>query len=144
MKKFALVVPLSEDLKHVALVEKLGLVPSFIAGKIHFPGGPVADGESAEHCAVRSLREETGLRVPQSALSRIAYQHKKGEFELTVFAVCVPTFAVEGTVKDEVELKYTLEALRASVAANPDRYVEDVLQYVELALMEFNALAESE
>lgn len=141
MKKFALVVPLSEDLQRVALVEKLGLGPSFVAGKIHFPGGPVAEGESAEHCVVRALREETGLRVELNALSRIAYQHKKDEFELTVFAVCVPSFDTEGTARDEVELTYTLDALRASVAANPDRYVEDVLQYVELALMEFHAFA---
>ncbi|MEX3984099.1 NUDIX hydrolase [Paraburkholderia sp. EG287A] len=141
MKKFALVVPLSEELKRVALVEKLGLGPSFVAGKIHFPGGPVGENESPEHCVVRALREETGLRVDASDLVRIAYQHKKDQFELTVFAVRVPNFDAEGTVKDEVELTYTLDALRASVAANPDRYAGDVLQYVELALMEFHEFA---
>jgi mutator protein MutT len=130
-----MVVPLTEDLKHVAMVEPLGAGPAFVAGKINFPGGKVEEGESAEHAAARELLEETGIRVAPHQLVQIAYQFKKGDYELTVFTVVVENFDTLGTVHDEVELKYEVDTLRASVAAQPERYVADVVTLLDLALM---------
>lgn len=135
MQKYAMVVPLTADLKHVAMVEPLGAGPAFVAGKINYPGGKVEEGESAEHAAARELHEEIGIRVAPHELVQIAYRFKKDDYELTVFAVVVENFNTVGTVHDEVELKYHVDALRESVSAQPNRYVADVLTLLDLALM---------
>jgi 8-oxo-dGTP pyrophosphatase MutT (NUDIX family) len=140
MQKYSLVVPLSEDFKRVALVEKLGRGPSFVAGRANYPGGKHEPGESAEHAAVREFREETGLKVEVSDLERIAFYSKKDDYELTVFAVRIPSaqFEEAHTTTDEVVVKLDVEHLRETALADPHRYVPDILTLLDLAFVALN------
>jgi 8-oxo-dGTP pyrophosphatase MutT (NUDIX family) len=125
MQKYVLVIPFSHDFERVALVEKLGRGPSFVAGRANYPGGKQEPGESPEHAALRELQEETGLQVT---------------LELMVFAVRLPgaEFEHAHTTTDEVVVKIDVAHLRETAAADPKRYVPDIIQLLDLAFVALN------
>lgn len=140
MQKYVLVIPFSHDFERVALVEKLGRGPSFVAGRANYPGGKQEPGESPEHAALRELQEETGLQVTLENLKPIAFYSRKDDFELMVFAVRLPgaEFEHAHTTTDEVVVKIDVAHLRETAAADPKRYVPDIIQLLDLAFVALN------
>ncbi|HDR9105437.1 TPA: hypothetical protein QDB04_002278 [Burkholderia vietnamiensis] len=141
--KFVLVVPLSQDLKKVVAREQLGEGPAFIAGKVHFPGSFIILGESEYVAAARALKAETGLAVQPNELKHIAYRAKKGEYELTVFAVRVQNLANVESKAGEVTVVQDVDAVLADASAHPDWYEGEVLSLLRLARMQFQEMADA-
>jgi mutator protein MutT len=140
MQKYVLVLPFSFDFERVALVEKLGRGPAFVAGRANYPGGKINKGESPEAAAVRELEEETGLKVAVADLERIAFYSKKDDYEMTVYVVRVSAeqFEHAHTTTDEIVVKMDVAHLRETAAADPKRYVPDLIPLLDLAFVALN------
>ena len=59
---------LDQEREHVVLLTKTK-GPAFLVGKDNFPGGKMEPGESPAQAAIREVREETGLLIPEDNIA---------------------------------------------------------------------------
>lgn len=59
-----------------------GPTAKYNPNKYGFPGGMLDEGENLDDCAVRELREETGISVNKNQLSNIVLKYESGHKRL--------------------------------------------------------------
>jgi 8-oxo-dGTP diphosphatase len=90
------------------------------AGKVNAPGGRLEHGESIEHCAIREVREEVGVRVAAlERLGELRFQFSDG------YSTWVTVFRTAVATGDPVETEEALPFLCALDAIPYDEMWED-------------------
>lgn len=119
MSNYALFILFSKDMERLVLVGKT-TGPEHLAGRLCFPGGPVADGGSPERAAYRGLFQETGVQN----VSGINYLGKWSAEKGDIHVVTATTDRIETAITvagDAVYALRTADVLRG-LATNPERF----------------------
>lgn len=78
-----------------------------MAGLWEFPGGKVETGETPEHCLVRELDEELGVRVAARDLAPFAFaSHAYEEFHLLMPLYLCRAFAGKPQAREAAEIRW--------------------------------------
>jgi 8-oxo-dGTP pyrophosphatase MutT (NUDIX family) len=107
--------------------------PSFLIGKLTFPGGKVEVGEDFKVAASREMLEETGLVVPLSSWHSVTVKEFEG-YSVTVFATTSTSFLEAKTCEDEVVEHFCIKKHLTDAVKQPSRYAPDFLTILELSL----------
>jgi 8-oxo-dGTP diphosphatase len=86
-----------------------------LGGFWEFPGGKLATGESPEACAVRELREETGV-VARALARRDTIVWEYPERSVVIYPVECAWVSGEGELVEVAELRWVSRAELASLA----------------------------
>lgn len=91
---------LDEEREHVVLLTKTK-GPVFLVGKDNFPGGKMEPGESPFQAAIREVREETGLRIPEHGIALLREDGDAGYRLYTLVAVVPRSVLFTATTMEE-------------------------------------------
>ncbi|MFY2597512.1 NUDIX hydrolase [Achromobacter xylosoxidans] len=125
--KYVMTVVLSDDGQYaIGLVKSKG--PAKLIGKITFPGGRMAPGESPRTAAARELLEETGVHVTEDRLVNIANSE-----EMAVFAARSSDVLKAFTREQEEVLVLAVPRQLEYRRRHPDAYVPEFSIFLEAA-----------
>ena len=116
---------LDEEREHVVLLTKTK-GPAFLVGKDNFPGGKMEPGESPAQAAIREVREETGLLIPEANIALLREDGDAGYHLYTLVAVVPREVLLTATTMEEepVRIQSIASALQqwreAPQSAAPD------------------------
>lgn len=131
MNKYASMLMLSPDLKHVVLLEKNR--PSFLAGKLCPTGGREEDGETPAQAAAREHEEEAGVKTQEDDWVLYAVSNTP-ESVMNCFCCVSSDYVHAKTMTDEpVTIMLISDVLRLAIES-PERVAPDLIALIGLAL----------
>ncbi len=115
--------------RHEILLIKRGKAPNY--GQWMVPGGTLEWGESLEECAVREVREETGVEIEIETFVEIIEAIQRGGADFHYVIMDFAARAVSGTPKASSD---ALEAVWAGLdALAPYRLSKELLAVIDKA-----------
>ncbi len=103
---------LDEEREHVVLLTKTK-GPVFLVGKDNFPGGKMEPGESPFQAAIREVREETGLHIPEQSIALLREEGDAGYRLYTLVAVVPRSVLFTATTIEEEPVR--VEAIASAL-----------------------------
>ena len=131
MTPFVVIVAVSPDAKNVVLLTK-NKGPSFLIGKLTFPGGKDDEGDAhSSMAAARELFEECGVKVPSTAMQFVA--GKNAPFGLLETYFVATDISAARTMETEVIQIADFDTVVADArGAGAHKYAPDFIELVDL------------
>jgi 8-oxo-dGTP pyrophosphatase MutT (NUDIX family) len=124
-QRYVLMVVLSPDASWaVGITKKKG--PSFLHGRICFPGGKIDGDETPLTAASREMQEETGLVIPESEWTPLRKVASEG-YDLHVFAACSDKVLHARQLEEEPVWHLNVSSHEVFAKNQPAQYAPDFL-----------------